>query len=111
MGKTLMLLLSALACGAMAMAAFLTLPHLGAILLPVHWSLRGQADNFAPARTVLYTIPVIGAVLSAAFLLAVPSTAPAARRGRLSRAHVLLWCLALGIVALLQGLTLLNALY
>jgi hypothetical protein len=110
MGKILMLLLSVLACAAMATAAFLALPHLSAASLPVHWNGQGRADNFAPARTVLYAFPVIAAVLSAAFLLAVPSTAPAARAGRLSSAHVLAWGLGLGIVALLQSLTLLNAL-
>lgn len=97
-----MVALSIALCLALALAAYLTLPHLPSPTLPVHWNGQGHADNFAAAPTVIYAFPIFAAVLSLAFALATP--APGQRRPRrLSTGHAAAWTVALLVVAILEG--------
>jgi uncharacterized membrane protein len=98
-----MFILSAVFCLAMTAAGYVALPLLGTSTLPVHWNGRGQADSFAAAATVAYAFPVVAAVLSAAFALAVPGASTAAGKGRRpSVGHMLVWAATLTLLALLQ---------
>ncbi len=101
-----LLIPAAAICAAMVLVSLWAAPALGERVVPVHWNIAGEADNFAPASTVLIGFPAAGAVLAVVGLLAARTAAAGGLRPATFAALVII----MGVLAAAHLAVVLNGL-